>query len=282
MNGTGDSGGRRVRIDAAAKAACLEGLLTGARVADMAAAIGVTPQALQRARKRDPLFDAGWRAAHAASAAAERAGQGSTGPAGEERIASNNRRGLQVRKMRHVRFDAKRQQRFLAHFAWSADTLAAAAEAGVCETTVYNQRRSNPAFAEEFQAALDQAYARLEAEALRQRLAAQQALRAAVERSEPGAQPGAEPSAAPLLPADMAAEFERVLKLLARWDRKPRRPERQASPDGRREPWSFEGAIALLNRRLAALGMEVPPLPPEIAARYDGPGDDEKDGEDAA
>jgi hypothetical protein len=277
MKGTGDSGRRRVRIDAAAKAACLEGLLTGARVADLAAAIGVTPQALQRARKRDPLFDAGWRAAHAASAAAERglAVEGSIGPAGEERIASNNRRGLQVRKMRHVRFDAKRQQRFLAHFAWSADTLAAAAEAGVCETTVYNQRRSNPAFAEEFQAALDQAYARLEAEALRQRLAAQQALRAAVERSEPGAEPGA----APLLPADMAAEFERVLKLLARWDRKPRRPERQTTPDGRRESWSFEGAIALLSRRLAALGLEVPPLPSDVAARYDG---EASEGEGAA
>lgn len=269
MSGTGESGGRRVRIDGAAKAACLKGLLEGARVADLAAAIGVTPQALHRARKRDPLFDAGWRAAHAASAAAERgsAVQGEAGAAaGEERIAPNNRRGLQARKMRHVKFDAKRQQRFLAHFAWSADTLAAAAEAGVCETTVYNQRRSNPAFAEEFQAALDQAYARLEAEALRQRLAAQQALRAAVERSEPGAQPGAEP----LLPADMAAEFERVLKLLARWDRKPRRPERQTAHDGRQEPWSFEGAIALLERRLAALGMEVPPLPSDVAARYDG------------
>ncbi|WP_324750421.1 hypothetical protein SH591_02775 [Sphingomonas sp. LY54] len=268
MGGRTESSGRRVRIDAAAKAACLDGLLAGARVADLAAAIGVTPQALQRARKRDPLFDAGWRAAHAASAAAERggAGRGSVGPAGEERIAANNLRGLQVRKMRHVRFGAKRQQCFLAHFAWSADTLAAAAAAGVCETTVYNQRRSNPAFAEEFQAALDQAYARLEAEALRQRLAAQQALRAAVERSEPGAQPGA----APLLPAEMAAEFERVLKLLARWDRKPRRPERHAAPDGRQEPWSFEGAIALLNRRLAALGMAVPPLPSGVAARYDG------------
>ncbi|MEA1013687.1 hypothetical protein [Sphingosinicella sp. LY1275] len=270
MGGRTESSGRRVRIDAAAKAACLDGLLAGARVADLAAAIGVTPQALQRARKRDPLFDAGWRAAHAASAAAERAVKGSGALAGEERIAANNRRGLQVRKMRHVKFDAKRQQRFLAHFAWSADTLAAATEAGVCETTVYNQRRSNPAFAEEFQAALDQAYARLEAEALRQRLAAQQALRAAVERSEPGAEPGAEP----LLPADMTAEFERVLKLLARWDRKPRRPERHAAPDGQREPWSFEGAIALLNRRLAALGMEVPPLPTDLAARYDDPGAD--------
>jgi hypothetical protein len=77
----------------------------------------------------------------------------------------------------------------------------------------------------------------------------------------------------------MAAEFERVLKLLARWDRKPRRPERQTAADGRREPWSFEGAIALLNRRLAALGMEVPPLPADVAARYDGP--DESEGEGA-
>jgi hypothetical protein len=61
-----------------------------------------------------------------------------------------------------------------------------------------------------------------------------------------------------------------VLKLLSRWDRKPRRPDGRASPDGRRQVWTFDAAIALLDKRLKALGASVPPLPPEQAARYDG------------
>jgi hypothetical protein len=60
-----------------------------------------------------------------------------------------------------------------------------------------------------------------------------------------------------------------VLKLLARWDRKARRPDATAAPGGRRV-WTFEGAIELLDKRLKALGHAVPPLPPDLAGRYDG------------
>ena len=151
MGGEGDSGGEKPRIDAAAKAAFLKAMREGLRLSEAAAAHGVTLQAFRAARKRDPEFDAGWREAHLASAEAERAlslspaGCPSTmlGPTaaaqplrgrhlppedasharplpselGEERIVPNNRRRLQRRKMRNVKFDEERQQRFLAHFA---------------------------------------------------------------------------------------------------------------------------------------------------------------------
>jgi hypothetical protein len=322
MGGNDESRGTRPRIDAAAKAACLEGLLKGERVRDLAAALGVTPQGLGQARKRDPVFDAGWRAAHAASAAAERrspstafhavplpeASSGRNSPFTDDvRIVPNNLRGLQRRKVRHVRFDTKRQEAFLAHFSWSCDTRAAAEAAGVCENTVYKHRRADPAFAEEYQATLEQGYVRLEAEALRQRLAAQQRLRAAVENSSPppavlGEVAGRRPDggvappphcvrspklrpsmlacppdrlrfSAPSrlgeeLKGEVSAEFERVMKLLARWDRKERRPDSEA---GGGRIWTFEGAIELLDKRLKALGMAVQPLPDELAERYDGP-----------
>jgi hypothetical protein len=146
--------------------------------------------------------------------------------------------------MRHVKFDAGRQEAFLACFAWSADTLAAAAEAGVSESTVYAHRRKDPAFAEAYRSALALGCARLEAEALRQRLAAQKALRAAAEKAPPGAAPP------PTL--DAAAEFERALKLLARRDRKERRP-------GGRQRWTFDAAIELLEKRMRGLGHKLPP-----------------------
>jgi hypothetical protein len=166
--------------------------------------------------------------------------------------------------MRNVRFDAHRQSIFLAHFAWTCDTRAAAAAAGVSESTVNLHRRADPAFAAQFREALDQGYDLLEAEALRQRLEMQRRLRLAIEEAPPGDLPLAAP--------DIAAEFERVLKLLARWDRKGRRPERAASSDSGRRVWTFDAAIALLGERLEALGVEVEPLPPEEAARWDGSG----------
>jgi hypothetical protein len=266
MSGKTESGRRQPRIDAPATAAFLAALRAGARREEAAAGGGFTLMGFYGARRRDPGFAADWAEAMSASADARPATP--LPAAGETRIVPNNRRVHQRRKLRNVRFDEQRRQLFLAHFAWSCDTREAAAAAGVCESTVSLHRRNDPAFEAEFRAALDRGYVLLEAEALRQRLEAQRRLREALEASEP---------AAPV-PSDLAAEFERVLKLLARWDRKPRRPERQASPDGRREPWSFEGAIALLNRRLARLGMEVPPLPTEIAARYDGPAESEGEG----
>ena len=266
MGGDGDSGGGRTRIDGALKAAFLKAMCDGARLDEAAAALRVTLQGLYKARKRDPQFATDWQEAYASSSEAERRPKQRRVRGGETRIVANNRRGLQRRKMRHVRFDKKRQQAFLAHFCWSCDTIAAAAAAGVCERTVYVHRRKNPAFAAEFQEALEQGDVSLEAEALRQRLAVQRRLRAAIEE--------ARPDEAGAVPADIAAEFERVLKLLDRWDRKGRRPEQSAS-GGARRVWTFDAAIDLLGKRLDSLGVDVPSLPPEEAARYDGPEDGE-------
>jgi hypothetical protein len=265
MSGKPDSPGAGLVIDTAAKAVFLAAMRQGMRLQEVADGFGVTLQAFYAARRRDPQFAAQWQEMHELSAAAERGhgppDEGRAGGLGEGRIAPNNRRGLQRRKMRHVRFTEKRRETFLAHFSWSCDTLAAAAEAGVCESTVHSHRRKDPGFALEYEEALEQGYVLLEAEALRQRLAAQERLRAAMDGAEP------------LVAGETAAEFERMLKLLARRDRKARGPDRRAAPGGRRQVWTFDAAIVLLDERLRALGVEVPALPPDSAERYDGPGE---------
>jgi hypothetical protein len=166
---------------------------------------------------------------------------------GEERIVSNNRRLLQRRRLRHVRFDGRRRAVFLAHFRWSCDALAAAAEAGVCERTVYYHLKGDSAFAAAFRDALEEGYARLEVEMVRRRLAAQARLRAATEAYEAGMGPF--PAAA------MAAEFERTMTLLARWDRRDDgRPGLQVKRPSSSRGWTFDEAIALLDKNLRALG----------------------------
>lgn len=267
MSGTDDSGGLVPRVDAAAKAALVAIVRAGGCAETGAAALGLTLRAFQAARKRDARFERRWRSAQAAWASRERRRRRGLrgGVAGEIRIAPNNKRVLQKRNIGHVRFDAEAQQVFLAHFAATCDGAAAAAEAGVCENTVLNHRRRDPAFAEEYDAALDQGYVRLEAEALRQRLLAQQRLRAALEAAP---LPAAGQGDGAALPAETAAEFERVLKLLDRADRKARRPKRMSG--GRHKVWTFDAAMALLDERLGALAVPVPPLPAEAAARYDG------------
>jgi len=283
----------RRRLDPEAKAAVVLGLMDGARVADLARAHGVTVQAFRNARRRDAVFDAGWRAAHAASAEAERrearearearatvqgeadeAREGGAGAAGggqaevhgrgETRIACNNRRAFQRRKMRHVRFDERRRGVFLAHFAWSCDACAAAAEAGVSERTVYNHMASDPPFADEFRDALAQGYVRLEAEALRQRLAAQSRLRERLEAADAG-------HAAP--DADTAGEFERVMKLLTRWDRQGRtEPGMMAKRPSPARAWTFDEAIVALEKRMLALGFIEPGYEPDQGGGSGGAG----------
>lgn len=267
MSGAGESRRGKPPIGAEAKAAFLAALRAGAPRQEAAAAGGYALNSFYRVARGDPAFRAAWDEAHAVSAEAERrtsgfvAGAGCPSTAvpavplpetssrrnswGEDRIVSNNRRVYQRRRMRHVRFDEARQQRFLAHFCWSCDALAAAAEAGVSESTVYARRRKDSAFAAEFQEALEQGYVRLEAEAVRQRLAAQQRLRAAIEGAEPGA----------LLSGEEAAEFDRVMKLLARWDRRGGGAPgpREWRKGGRR--WTFDESIEALDRKLRALGL---------------------------
>src|SRR5687768_10943513 len=110
MGGKRKARGRRPVIDAAAKVAMLAALREGRRLDSVAASYGVTLQAFYSARRRDPLFAAAWRDAHQLSAEAERraAEAEAEAEAGDEvRIVPNNRRLLQRRKMRHVRFDAR-------------------------------------------------------------------------------------------------------------------------------------------------------------------------------
>ena len=119
---------------------------------------------------------------------------------------------------------------FLAHFAATCDVTASAAAAGVSESTVYNHRRSDPAFAAGWDEALEQGYARLEAEAVAQRIAAMEALEG------PARQEGRRRA-----DCEAAAEFERVMQLLR---------EHKRGLAGRREgagpppaKWSFEDGV---------------------------------------
>ena len=250
MSRNGDSRAPQRRIDEAAKASFLAGLRRGERREDAAAAAGFSLMGFYGARWRDPAFKAEWTEALAASAAAERRPR----PArekGEIRIAAANRRLYQRRRRRNVRFTAERQAVFLAHFAVSGDTKASAEVAGVSESTVHLHRRMDPAFAEAYAQALAEAYVRLEAESLRLRLEAQKKLRAAIEAAGP---------AAPVAETD--EEFDRIMKLLARWDRKPRGPDTRFKPGGRRHAWTFEEAIALLEKKMRALGIPIREEPP--------------------
>ncbi|HMG46553.1 MAG TPA: hypothetical protein VK614_03735 [Allosphingosinicella sp.] len=244
------------RIDVAAKAAFLAGLRRGESREDAAFAAGFSLMGFYGARRRDPAFSADWTEALATSAAEERrvrayVERSERGERGEVRIACANRRVYQRRRRRNVRFDAERQAIYLAHFAANCDSRAAAAAAGVHESTVRLHRRNNPAFAETEAEALAAGYVWLEAEAVRLRLAAQARLRAALEATDGVVTPS--------LAAEMDADFDRTMKLLARCDRKPRRAERGFKLGGQRQKWTFEDAMVLLRRRLKALGLLPPP-----------------------
>jgi hypothetical protein len=260
MSGNDDSRGPRRRIDEAAKAEFLAGLRRGGSREDAAFAAGFSLMGFYGARARDPAFKVGWTEALAASAAAERrvrayAERGERLARGELRIASAYRRVYQRRRRRNVRLDAAAQAVYLTHFAAHCDTRAAAAAAGVHESTVRLHRRNDPAFAEAHDAALAEGYRHLEEETVRLRLAAQKRLRAAVEAAGPRRPPD--------LAAEEGAEFDRIMKLLARWDRKPRRPDSRFTPGGRRQRMTFDEAIVLLDKKLRALGLRTTAPPPE-------------------
>ena len=243
-------------ITAEAKAAFLVALRRGAPREDAAAEAGFSLTGFYGARRRDPEFAANWTAALATQPAAERRTR-AYAERGETRIASANRRLVQRQRRPHVRFTHKRQEVVLEHLAANGDTKAAAALAGISESTVHLHRRLHPEFAECYDEALASAWPKLEAEAVRLRLEAQARLRAAVER---GALTGPEGSAGTRCPTcghdpDDDAQFDRTMQLLARRDRKPRRVDCHFTPGGRRERWTFEEAIEVLDRKMRALGL---------------------------
>jgi hypothetical protein len=231
------------RIDVAAKMRFLAALRAGASRAEAAAGSGFCWRAFYQVRRRDPVFEYGWLAAlelcgvderdsrRAAAKLAERRGEG--------HIAPNNQRVLQLQRSRRgFKFTEKRRQIFLDHFAGTADEKAAADAAGVSVPTVRARFRTDPEFAALRDEALRLSYPLLEAEAVRQRLAAAERLR---DNLEPK--------------GELAQEFERVMKLLARYDRRDGRiAAREQTPSAGRA-FSFEAAIVALDKALDAFGV---------------------------
>lgn len=244
------------RIGARAKRRFIRALQAGAPLEAAATAAGFSLYGFYGQRKRDPLFARRWAAALRSSGEAERVF-----------VRGNNRRRLQRRRMRHLRFDLERQEIFLNHFAGCGDAREAAAVAGVDHSTVYVHRRKDPVFAAGFHEALEQCYARLEVEAVSQRLEAQKRLRRALDEGVPT--------------GEVAEEFERVLKLLERWDRRNGRVGVRAASPEKRQALSFDEAIALLERKLRNLDIPILQLPAPVAERYDGErGEAEETGEE--
>lgn len=252
-------------IDAAAKAAFLAALGNGARREDAAAQAGFSLTGFYGARRRDPQFAADWTRAIATPEAGERRrgsyaarGRGACpgrGP-GEVRIASANRRPVQRQRRAHVRFTLDRREIYLEHFAATGDATASAAAAGVSESTVTLHRRTDPAFDAACREALAIACPRLEEEALRLGRAAQLRYRAAVERGATAAPPRSA-QACPCCghSPDEEAVFDRIMRLLARRDRRERRVETRFAEGGRRQRGTFQEGIAWLDRSLRALGV---------------------------
>ena len=243
------------RIDAAAKRDFLAGLRAGLKRDDAAAQAGFTANAFHYARRADPVFALAWAWAVDLSAADAHAARTAAAPYDPDAatIAPNARRRLQLRPIRRALFDDRRKRIYLDHFAATADARAAAAAAGVSPCTVSAHRRTDPEFAAAEDEALAVAYASLEAEAVRQRLEAQRNLREG------------------LCPTgEIAREFDRVIRLLARYERKSGRIGLRAPGAGRERRMSFDEAIALLDGKLRALGArhgvqsgdDVPRLPP--------------------
>ncbi|HEX8655411.1 MAG TPA: hypothetical protein VF693_09340 [Allosphingosinicella sp.] len=240
-------------VDAAAKRAFLKQVKAGVRLEEAARAAGCSISAFYKARKADAEFADDWADALELSALRERTVPLPIADGETVRIAPNCRRPLQLRKMRQVKFVGRRVETFLSHFAGTGDVSAAADAAGVDESTVYNHYRKDPAFAAEWDGALLISFAKLEAEALRQRLKAMERVRDA------------------LIPeGEVAAEFDRVMRLLERAERRLKRGEGRAFSKANPKRVSFDQAIGKLEKKLRALALAIPPLPPDIAARYDG------------
>ena len=75
--------------------------------------------------------------------------------------------GPQLVRIKGRRWSDAAEARFLDHLAASCNVTAAAEVAGFTRVAIYRRRRKDPAFAQRWQAALEQGYARIEALLLR-------------------------------------------------------------------------------------------------------------------
>jgi len=224
--------GGRAPVTEKAKCVFLDALRRGARHEEAARAAGFSRSAFFRVRKRDPAFAALWDGAISYSS-------------GPRYVSPGVGRPLQLRRNRNVRFTDQRKHAFLDHFAGTCNLTAAALAAGVSEATVFAHRAKDPDFAARFKVALEQSYARLEAEVVRRRLEAQLRLKEIEPKGE------------------IEPEFERALKLLQRWERKDGSLGPRSVGYARQKAMSFDEAMDLLDRRLKALKIPIAGAPEE-------------------
>lgn len=244
MEQISDSQPRPRRVDQAAKLAFLDALRDGLPRDEAAAAAGFTATSFYNARDADPLFRRAWRWALELSAIDGRALRAEPHP--DSTITPTGGRALQRRHVRRRVFDDRRKQIFLDRFAGSADAHEAAEAAGVSYSAVLAHFRKDADFAAAWEEALAIAYAQLEAEAVRQRLAAQGRFRGTLAPE-----------------GEVTKEFERVMQLLARYRRPDGRIALRSVGAGREQRWSFDDAIRALDKKLRALGLRTGVTPPE-------------------
>ena len=227
------------RFGAADQAVVVKAILGGATIAAAARAAGFAVQTLYDCRNRDALFRAAWDAAVAESGR-------------PMLVAPRGGRMWQARRARRNQFTRERKEVFLEHFAATCDVTASAAAAEISEACVYEHRRKDPAFAAGWDEALPHAYARLEAEAVAQRIAALKRLKVRLGKKVPPRD------------CEVEAEFERVMALL----REHKRGLAQAKPGTGLTRWSFDEAFEALEQRLRMFGFRRagqdgnPALPP--------------------
>lgn len=197
------------RFGPADRAVAITALLGGATVAAAARAAGFAVQTLYDDRKRCPLFARAWADAVAESARPRLVEMGTGG-------------WWTIKRPRRNRFTRARKDAFLSHLAVSACVFDSALAAGVCTSTVYSHRASDPAFAAAWVRALACGVAVMEGLLVQQRLEAQEDFDV-----EPGALPKAKLGAAD--PVERDLDFWRTMHLL----REHRRVAR-AGPERRR------------------------------------------------
>ena len=153
-------------------------------------------------------------------------------------IEPQSGRRLQMRRQPRNQFSLARKEAFLDHFGATCDATVAAEVAGVARTTPLRHRRRDPDFREAWDEALAQGYARLEAEAVRLRLAALERIRLAGDKGVPEA----------------AAEFDRSLALLRE---AKRAVAGTRSPERAPKAWDFDRALDELEKELKAFGVRI-------------------------
>lgn len=144
-------------------AAFLRHLRRTGNVCAAARALGFGRGRFIQRRRKHPAFATQWDAALAmahADLSAARVGT-AVPPPGEPYIRRSNSGRWQMRRAQAGLIDHAGRQRFLAALSATANVRLAAAAAGFGACALYNHRKRNPAFAREWQLALELGYERL-------------------------------------------------------------------------------------------------------------------------